>query len=104
MPAMSKVAGVVSSITVDYVVLVPTILSCVSENTTHFSIETIANYYKHTKLLVYTIYQVSIHPLRNYPGPLIAKLTDGYSGFHTFRGRLHLNIWQNQQRYGMLHQ
>ncbi|XDG01693.1 hypothetical protein ABKA04_001308 [Annulohypoxylon sp. FPYF3050] len=51
-------------------------------------------------LLAYTIYEVYLHPLREYPGPFVAKFTDGYNGIHSFHGRLHLKSWENQRTYG----
>lgn len=51
--------------------------------------------------MAYTIYQTLLHPLRSYPGPLVAKFTDGYNGVYSFQGRLHLKSWENQGNYGM---
>ncbi|KAI1092547.1 cytochrome P450 [Rostrohypoxylon terebratum] len=51
-------------------------------------------------LSAYAIYQVFLHPLRDYPGPLVAKFTDGYNGVQSFHGRLHLKSWENQRLYG----
>ncbi|KAI2465979.1 cytochrome P450 [Annulohypoxylon bovei var. microspora] len=49
---------------------------------------------------LYVSYQVLLHPLRNYPGPLIAKLTNGYTGFFAIKRILHIEIWRNHQKYG----
>ncbi|KAI1455226.1 cytochrome P450 [Annulohypoxylon moriforme] len=51
-------------------------------------------------LFVYTTYQIFLHPLRGYPGPLLAKLTDAYGGFYAFQRRLHLKTRENQHNYG----
>ncbi|KAI1774678.1 cytochrome P450 [Hypoxylon cercidicola] len=45
-------------------------------------------------------YQLLLHPLRNYPGPLVAKLTNGYAGYFAIKRNLHLQIWRNHQKYG----
>ncbi|KAI1100847.1 cytochrome P450 [Jackrogersella minutella] len=45
-------------------------------------------------------YRLLLHPLSQYPGPLLAKLTQGYSGFIAVQKRLHLEIYQYHQRYG----
>ncbi|KAF4627990.1 hypothetical protein G7Y89_g10160 [Cudoniella acicularis] len=51
-------------------------------------------------LLLWATYQVFLHPLSKYPGPLVAKLSDIYSGFYTYKKRLHLTTWNNQRKYG----
>ncbi|KAI0201487.1 cytochrome P450 [Astrocystis sublimbata] len=45
-------------------------------------------------------YRLLLHPLRAYPGPLLAKLTDGYAGVHALAQRLHLITYQDHQNYG----
>ncbi|OTB12190.1 hypothetical protein K445DRAFT_321192 [Daldinia sp. EC12] len=45
-------------------------------------------------------YQLLLHPLRNYPGPLLAKLTNGYTGFFAAKRDLHIQIWKTHQKYG----
>ncbi|KAI1413499.1 cytochrome P450 [Hypoxylon sp. FL1857] len=45
-------------------------------------------------------YQLLLHPLRSYPGPLLAKLTNCYTGFFAIKRDLHIEIWRNHQRYG----
>ncbi|ORY58509.1 cytochrome P450 [Pseudomassariella vexata] len=50
--------------------------------------------------LVAFSYRLLLHPLRNYPGPFIAKLTDGYGGFYAVAKRNHLVTQQNHQKYG----
>ncbi|KAB5542502.1 cytochrome P450-like protein [Coniochaeta sp. 2T2.1] len=46
------------------------------------------------------IYRIYFHPLSKYPGPLLAKLTDGYMLYHAWRGDRHLEFWRLHQRYG----
>ncbi|KAI0388253.1 cytochrome P450 [Xylariaceae sp. FL0594] len=48
-------------------------------------------------LLCYRIY---FHPLRSYPGPLIAKLSDVYAGYHALAMRLHLVTFLDLKKYG----
>jgi hypothetical protein len=51
--------------------------------------------------LVVFAYRIFLHPLSKYPGPFIAKLTEGYAGFYAGLQRLHLVTQQNHQKYGM---
>lgn len=53
-----------------------------------------------TYWLVAFAYRILLHPLRKYPGPLLAKLTDGYAGFYAGLQRLHLVTQRNHQKYG----
>ncbi|KAH8695171.1 cytochrome P450 [Talaromyces proteolyticus] len=48
----------------------------------------------------YAIYQISFHPLAQYPEPLLGKLTSLWSVYHAFRGDRHLAIFELHQRYG----
>ncbi|KAI1260526.1 cytochrome P450 [Xylariaceae sp. FL1019] len=50
--------------------------------------------------VVVALYRVYLHPLAGYPGPFLAKVTDGYAGFHALMMRLHLATWDDHQRYG----
>ncbi|KAI1128973.1 cytochrome P450 [Nemania abortiva] len=45
-------------------------------------------------------YRLLLHPLSKYPGPFVAKLTEGYAGFYAGLQRLHLVTQQNHQKYG----
>ncbi|KAI0875892.1 cytochrome P450 [Hypoxylon argillaceum] len=45
-------------------------------------------------------YRILLHPLSKYPGPFVAKLTEGYAGFYAGLQRLHLVTQQNHQKYG----
>ncbi|KAI5921958.1 cytochrome P450 [Camillea tinctor] len=49
------------------------------------------------------IYRLVFHPLRNYPGPFLAKITYGYGGFHAMGGRHHINTYKNFQKYGRVY-
>jgi cytochrome P450 len=46
------------------------------------------------------IYRIYFHPLSSYPGPLLAKLTDGYMLYHAYLGDRHLEFWRLHQKYG----
>ncbi|KAI0599977.1 cytochrome P450 [Biscogniauxia sp. FL1348] len=50
--------------------------------------------------LLVLAYQRFLDPLRNYPGPLIAKLTNGYTGFFAIKRSLHIHIWEAHEKYG----
>ncbi|CAJ2512530.1 Uu.00g055450.m01.CDS01 [Anthostomella pinea] len=45
-------------------------------------------------------YRLLLHPLRDYPGPFIARLTEGYAGFYAGTRRLHLVTQQGHRKYG----
>ncbi|KAI3326159.1 cytochrome P450 [Xylariaceae sp. AK1471] len=45
-------------------------------------------------------YRLFLHPLRNYPGPLAAKVSDFYAGFHAVAMRLHLVTFLDLKKYG----
>ncbi|KAI8627470.1 cytochrome P450 [Xylariaceae sp. FL1651] len=55
-------------------------------------------------LLLYLVFLFShrllLHPLRSYPGPLLAKLTDGHAGIYALAWRLHLVTYQDHRKYG----
>lgn len=46
------------------------------------------------------IYNVYFHPYAKYPGPFLAKFTDLYSGYHAWKGDIHLDMWRCHQVYG----
>ncbi|KAJ2988952.1 hypothetical protein NUW58_g3714 [Xylaria curta] len=45
-------------------------------------------------------YRLALHPLRHYPGPFLAKITQAYAGFYAAKKRLHIEVYQYHQRYG----
>lgn len=54
------------------------------------------------KALLVLCYELLLHPLRNYPGPFIAKLTNGYGGFYAWKRSLHAVTWRDHLTYGIL--
>ncbi|KAI1307149.1 cytochrome P450 [Xylaria venustula] len=46
------------------------------------------------------IYRLRFHPLRQYPGPLMAKLSDFYGAFYAASSTLHLRTFQDHQKFG----
>lgn len=53
-----------------------------------------------TYWLVVFAYRILLHPLRKYPGPFLAKLTEGYAGYYAGLQRLHLVTQRNHRKYG----
>jgi hypothetical protein len=53
-----------------------------------------------TYLLYNIIYNVFFHPYAKYPGPLLAKVTDLYAGYHAWKGDIHLDMWRCHEIYG----
>ncbi|KAI1177719.1 cytochrome P450 [Nemania sp. FL0916] len=51
-------------------------------------------------VLVTQVYHQLFDPLRRYPGPFIARFTNGYAGYFALRKRLHLTTHQNLEKYG----
>ncbi|KAI0849729.1 cytochrome P450 [Daldinia vernicosa] len=51
-------------------------------------------------LLLIVSYRLLLHPLSSYPGPFLAKITDGYAGVLSAQKRLPLVTWQLHERYG----
>ncbi|KAI1298539.1 cytochrome P450 [Xylaria venustula] len=45
-------------------------------------------------------FQILLHPLRKYPGPLLAKFTNGYGAFYALKRSLHLQTFEDHRRYG----
>ncbi|KAH9886887.1 cytochrome P450 [Xylariomycetidae sp. FL2044] len=45
-------------------------------------------------------YRLSLHPLRQYPGPLFAKVSDLYVGFFAACQTSHLMTYENHLKYG----
>lgn len=53
-----------------------------------------------TQVFFAVISRLVLHPLSKFPGPLAAKITNGYGGFHALKRRLHLETYKNHLRYG----
>ncbi|KAI0397596.1 cytochrome P450 [Xylariaceae sp. FL0594] len=51
-------------------------------------------------ILMLFSYRLLLHPLRHYPGPLAAKLFDGYAAYYSAWRCLHLKTRQNHLQYG----
>ncbi|TVY84466.1 Cytochrome P450 monooxygenase apf7 [Lachnellula suecica] len=45
-------------------------------------------------------YRLLLHPLRSYPGPLLAKITDGYGGLHALLRNLPLTTYNDHLKHG----
>ncbi|KAI1264187.1 cytochrome P450 [Xylariaceae sp. FL1019] len=45
-------------------------------------------------------YRLLLHPLRKYPGPLFAQVSDAYCGYFAARRCLHLQTYKNLLQYG----
>ncbi|KAI1824076.1 cytochrome P450 [Xylaria intraflava] len=45
-------------------------------------------------------YRLFFHPLRAYPGPVLAIISDVYTGFYALRMRLHLVTYHDLKSYG----
>ncbi|KAI0110922.1 cytochrome P450 [Nemania sp. FL0031] len=53
-----------------------------------------------TSVFLLFTYRLQLHPLRAFPGPIVAKLTDAYNGYFSFRKRLHLTTLEDHSTYG----
>lgn len=51
-------------------------------------------------LLILLAYRSFLHPLRQYPGPLLAKITDGYGGYNAILMQFHLAVKRDHDKYG----
>lgn len=40
------------------------------------------------------------HPLAKHPGPALAKITDLYMLWHSYKGDRHLELWRMHEQYG----
>ena len=52
------------------------------------------------KCILICYHRLLSHPLRKYPGPLSAKLTDIYGALYAFKTNLHVSTWQDHVKYG----
>ncbi len=53
-----------------------------------------------TYALLVVVYRIYFHPLSEYPGPLLAKITSLYAAYHGYAGDIHLNVLACHLRYG----
>ncbi|KAI0157192.1 cytochrome P450 [Hypoxylon sp. FL1284] len=51
-------------------------------------------------LILVVWYRLYYHPLKEYPGPLLARLSDSYAGFYALRKALHRATFEDHRRYG----
>lgn len=51
-------------------------------------------------LLLYIIYMRFLHPLSQYPGPLIASLTNGFKAYYVYNLVFHEKLIELHKRYG----
>ncbi|KAK5988316.1 Cytochrome P450 monooxygenase apf7 [Cladobotryum mycophilum] len=50
--------------------------------------------------LLLSAYRIFAHPLKKYPGPWLARISDAYGGWYALRRRLHLQTYQDHLKYG----
>ncbi|KAI8633016.1 cytochrome P450 [Xylariaceae sp. FL1651] len=51
-------------------------------------------------ILLIVAYNFLLHPLSNFPGPPIAKLTNAYGAYYVVRNCMHLAMYRDHLRYG----
>ncbi|RAK71487.1 cytochrome P450 [Aspergillus fijiensis CBS 313.89] len=51
-------------------------------------------------LLAVCVYRIWFHPLAKFPGPVLAKITNLYGGYHAWKGDLHLHMMRCHEKYG----
>ena len=52
--------------------------------------------------LGFVLYQLYLHPLAKYPGPLLGRLTRLYELYHAYVGDKHVVLYQLHQKYGTI--
>lgn len=57
-----------------------------------------------TKIAILFSYRLLLHPLRSYPGPVLAKLSDVYGGIHAGSMSLHVTTREDHLKYGIPNQ
>ncbi|KAI8947246.1 cytochrome P450 [Xylaria longipes] len=50
--------------------------------------------------LAMCIYRLCFHPLSQYPGPLVAKLSDFYGAYYASKATLHVRTFQDHENFG----
>ena len=56
--------------------------------------------YSQIQAIVVVIRRVYFHPLKGVPGPLLAKVSDAYSAYYSYRGDMHLDVQRCHRKYG----
>jgi hypothetical protein len=51
-------------------------------------------------MLLVVSYRIALHPLKSFPGPLIAKFTSAYSALYIWKRDFHLASVQWHKKYG----
>lgn len=51
-------------------------------------------------IAAYVVYQLYFHPLANYPGPLLGRLTQWYNVYHAYVGDKHILFYHLHQKHG----
>ncbi|KAL9086199.1 MAG: hypothetical protein Q9165_007264 [Trypethelium subeluteriae] len=51
-------------------------------------------------LLYGIVYRAFLHPLAKYPGPFLAKFTNLYAAYYSWRGDIHKDMYYLHQKYG----
>lgn len=52
------------------------------------------------KVIADVVYKLYFHPLAKYPGPFLAKITNLYSAYHSWKGDIPIDQWRCHQKYG----
>ncbi|OHE96345.1 fatty acid synthase alpha subunit reductase [Colletotrichum orchidophilum] len=51
-------------------------------------------------MLVVCAYRLYLHPLSQYPGPWLARVTRWYSAYHSWKGDIHVDMARCHEKYG----
>lgn len=52
------------------------------------------------QLVGLVVYRLAFHPLAKYPGPFLARITNLYAAYHSWKGDLHIDMWRCHEKYG----
>ncbi|KAI1781221.1 cytochrome P450 [Hypoxylon cercidicola] len=55
-----------------------------------------------TWILLLFAYRLTLHPLRKYPGPFLASISDAYAGYYAASMSIHVRTRQDQLKYGKI--
>lgn len=53
-------------------------------------------------VLTHVLYQLYLHPLAKYPGPLLGRITRLYDLYHAYKGDKHLLLYHLHEKYGVI--